>query len=96
VVRESNKTFIPDLDSEGGRRQVTADEAKAWVGREVAADQDVREAASQLRVAQLRVEEARDRIATAERRIQATKHATDAAVALTNLLAVAFTESSHR
>ena len=93
VTRESNKTFIPDGDD---RRQVTADEAKTWVAREVAADDDVRDAASQLRAAQTSLEEAKDRIAVAERRIQANKHATDAAVALTNLLAVAFQESSHR
>lgn len=93
VTRESNKTFIPDAD---GRRQVTADEAKTWVAREVAADDDVRAAISQLRAAQTSVEEARDRIAVAERRIQAIKHATDAAVALTNLLAVAFQEGTHR
>lgn len=93
IVRESNKTYIPDGDS---RRQVTADEAKTWVAREVSTDDDVRAAASQLRAAQTSLEEAKDRIAVAERRIQANKHATDAAVALTNLLAVAFQEGSNR
>lgn len=96
VTKEGNKTFIPDPTGEGGRRQVTADDAKTWVAREVAADQDVRAAASDLRAAQTALEEARDRIAVAERRIQAHKYATDAAVALTNLLAVAFKEGTIR
>jgi exonuclease VII small subunit len=92
IVRESNKTFIPDPESADGRRQVTADEAKTWVAREVAADDDVRAALSHLRSVQTRLEEARDRIATADRRISAAKHGSDAAVALTNLLAIAFRE----
>lgn len=92
VARESNKTFIPDPEAADGRRQVTADEAKTWVAREVAADDDVRAALSQLRAAQTRLEEARDRIACADRRISAAKHSNDSAVALTNLLAIAFRE----
>lgn len=96
VTREGNKTFVPDPESEGGRRQVTADEAKQWIARAVAADPEVAAAARQMGATKVALEEATDRIAVAERRIQTTKHATDAAVALTTLLAVAFNERTTR
>lgn len=95
VAREGNKTFVPDTDTDGGRRQVVADEAKAWVARQVAADPEVKQAAAALAAARTQLEEASDRIAVAERRVSLAKYQSDAAVALTNLLATAFTERTH-
>jgi hypothetical protein len=91
VTRDGNKTFVPDGDS---TRQVTADEARVHVARKVAADPDVRAAATNLRAATVALEEVKDRITVAERRISATKYQTDAVVALTNLLALAFKETT--
>lgn len=86
VTREGNKTFVPDGDT---TRQVTADEARAHVARKASADPDVRQTANDLRAATVALEEVRDRIAVAERRISACKYASDAAVSLTNLYALA-------
>lgn len=91
VSREGNKTSVPDGEN-GSPRQVTADEAKAWVERTIAAEPDVVSCDKPLAAARLRYEEITDRIALAERRIQAARYSTDAAVALTGLLATAFTE----
>ena len=93
ITREGNRTFVPDADSDGGRRQVTADEARTWLARHVAEDPDVRDAAAALTAATVRLEERKDRIAVTERRIQIAKYTTDSAVALTDLLSHAFKEN---
>lgn len=93
VTREGTKTYVPDGEN-GEPRQVTADEAKAWVERTIAADDEVVAADKPLADARLRLEEATDRIALAERRILAARYSTDASVALTNLLATAFKETT--
>lgn len=91
IVKEGTKTYVPDED---GRRQVTADDAKAWLERIVAQDDDVISAAKPLAAARLRLEETEDRVKVAERRISSTKYQTDSAVALTNLLSTAFKETT--
>lgn len=95
LIREGNKTYVPDIEVDGGRRAVLADEARTWVARQVADDNDVKQAVAALTAVTVRLEEAKDRIAVAERRIQITKYSTDSAVALTDLLGHAFKES-HR
>lgn len=93
IVRETNKTYVPD--GEGGeRRQVTADEAKAWVERVAAAEPDVASTEKPLAAARMRLEEVTDRVAFSERRLQAVRYQTDSAVALTNLLSAAFKEQT--
>lgn len=83
VRREGNKTFVPDGDSE---RQVTADEAKQWVARQVAADVEVAKHARNVAAERVAAEEARDRVKVAEVRISAVRYATDANVAIARLM----------
>lgn len=83
VRREGNKTFVPDGDAE---RQVTADEAKQWVARQVAADPDVSRHARNVASERVAAEEARDRVKVAEVRISAVRHSVDANVAIARLM----------
>ena len=94
IRKEGAKTYI--YESESNDRQVTADEARTWLAREVAKDSDVAAAASQLRTAEMRATEARDLVTVAERAFSAAEKALDASVATARLLELAFTSGVTR
>lgn len=101
LVREGNKTFLvtpgtADDETDEKRRQLTADEARAWKQAEARKMPAVAEALVALRRANDRVLDTRDAVAVAEKRISACTHELDASVAQLNLLAVGLAASDHR
>lgn len=92
-VSESNKTYLVvfkgDDTEHAVRRQVTADEKRAWIAAEARKQAPVREAEAALRKAKEATATARDELSHAELRVKAAGGDRDAAVAELNLLAAA-------
>lgn len=88
VAREGSKIFVPDDDDgpEGGRRQVSADEAKTWAAQKVRQVPEVAEAATARAVAARDLDEARIAAAVAERKVSAAKGSLRASIAYAELL----------
>lgn len=109
ITREGNKSFInpymvtPDghielygpaaLGPKGEPRQVTADQAKAWVAAEAAKQPAVAKAAAALSGAAAETSAARDSVEVARLRCSVARHDCDAAVAELEALTVAIPRS---
>jgi hypothetical protein len=85
-VVEGNKTWLMDAAGLGKIRTMTADEKKDWIARHAATDQEVAALRSALRAATDNLDEAKDAVDVADRRISASKYAVQASVAIASLL----------
>lgn len=93
-VSEGNKTFLVATNADGEateRRQMTADEKRAWIARAVESNSDVAVAAKVLASAEMAQTEARDGLALANTANSALRHVLDAAVAELATLRTALT-----
>lgn len=92
-VVEANKTYLVDGDA---RRQMTADERRAWKQQEADRLPAVAETKRRRQAAEERAAEARDRITAADRRFSAAKAELQAAVAVLETLRTALTTGGPR
>lgn len=90
-VVESNKTYLVDPANAEAKRQMTADEKRAWLAREAAKQPAVADTAKRLQQVDLALAEARDAIDLARLAFTARKHCLDAAVVELQTLATSLT-----
>lgn len=92
-VTEANKTYLV-LD-DGTRKQMTADERRAWKTGEADRVPTVAEAKRARLHGEERAAAARDQVASAERRFSAAKRDLDASIAVLETLRIALTIPTH-